>query len=73
MAPIYQKVKETVDSLAKAGGYIYVFDINSVIYYDATQSQDLNPEARKVLGIPEGRTLETLQAELQAQAQAQAQ
>ena len=31
---------------------------------------NLTPEARTALGIPEGRTLETLQAELQAKAQA---
>jgi predicted kinase len=43
-----------------------------VIYVDATQSTDLTVEARKVLGIPEGRTLETLQQELQAQALAEA-
>ena len=31
---------------------------------------DLTQEARVALNIPEGRTLETLQAELQAKAQA---
>ena len=67
MAPIYQKVNETVQDLAKKGGYIYVFDVQSLMYFDATQSVDLTPEARKVLGIPEDRTLESLAAELQAQ------
>ena len=71
MAPIYQKAKEAVDQLAKAGNYIYVFDINSLLYYDESQSTDLTPVARKALNIPEGRTLETLQAELQAQANAE--
>ena len=71
MAPIYQKAKEAVDQLAKAGNYIYVFDINSLLYYDESQSTDLTPAARKALNIPEGRTLETLQAELQAQANAE--
>ena len=69
MAPIYEKALNAVKDLAKAGGYIYVFDVNSLLYYDAAQSTDLTPEARKVLNIPEGRTLESLQAELQAQAQ----
>ena len=69
MAPIYEKAINVVKDLAKAGGYIYVFDVNSLLYYDAAQSTDLTPEARKVLNIPEGRTLESLQAELQAQAQ----
>ena len=71
MAPIYQKAKEAVDQLAKAGNYIYVFDINSLLYYDESQSTDITPAARKALNIPEGRTLETLQAELQAQANAE--
>ena len=69
MAPIYQKAREVVNDLAKKGGYIYVFDVNSILYIDAKQSVDLTPEARKVMGIPAGRTLESLQAELQAQAQ----
>ena len=73
MAPIYQKANETVKSLAKAGGYIYVIDVNTALYIDPEQSVDLTPEARKVLGIAEGRTLESLSQEIQAkQAAAQA-
>lgn len=72
MAPIYEKVNNTIQELAKAGGYVYVFDVSTVIYVDATQSKDLTPDARKALNIAEDRTLESLQAELQAQAAAQA-
>jgi len=73
-APIYQKANETVSAIAKAAGYIYVFDSSSLLYVDDKQSVDITAEARKTLGIAEGRTLESLQAELQAQAQqAQAQ
>lgn len=72
MAPIYEKAQTTVNDLAKKGGYIYVFDITTALYVDPAQSTDITPAARKALGIPEGRTLEQLQAELQAQAQAQA-
>ena len=71
MAPIYQKAQETVEKLAKEGGYIYVFESSQVLYVDPAQSTDLTPAARKALNIPEGRTLETLQAELQAAAQQQ--
>ncbi len=67
MAPIYQKAVDTVQELAKAAGYIYVFDINSLLYVDESQSTDLTADARKVMNIPEDRTLESLQAELQAQ------
>lgn len=72
-APIYEKVNNTIQTLAKEGGYIYVFDASSVLYLDATQSVDITPAARKALNIADGRTLETLQAELAAQQQAQAQ
>lgn len=72
MAPIYQKAQDTVSKLAKDGGYIYVMDQSTFLYFDPAQSTDLTPAARKALGIPEGKTLETLQAELQAQAEAQA-
>ena len=70
MAPIYQKAQEAVSKLAKEGGYVYVFDRQSILFIDDTQSTDLTPAARKDLGIAEDRTLESLQAELQAQAQA---
>jgi len=71
MAPIYQKAQETVQTLAKEQGLIYVIDIQSALYIDDSQSIDLTPAARKALNIPEERTLESLQAELQAKAQAQ--
>jgi outer membrane protein len=67
MAPIYQKVNEVVQDLAKKGGYVYVFDVQSLVYFDPAQSYDLTPDARKVLNIPADRTLESLAAELQAQ------
>ncbi|MBR1887911.1 MAG: hypothetical protein IJ813_05540, partial [Bacteroidales bacterium] len=49
-----------------------LFDSTQALYFDESKVIDLTPEARKALGIAEGRTLEALQAELQAQAQAAA-
>lgn len=72
MAPIYQKAQEAITSIAKAGGYIYVFDAQAVLYIDPAQSVDITPQARKALNIPEGRTFETLQQELAAKAEAAA-
>lgn len=71
MAPIQEKAFQTVEKLAKAGGYIFVFDASQYLFVDKSQSKDLTPDARKALNIPDGRTLESLQQELQAQAQAQ--
>ena len=70
-APIYEKAQNTVSDLAKAKGVALVFEKNSLLYVDPAQGIDLTPEARKALNIPEDRTLEKLQQELQAKAQAQ--
>ena len=72
MAPIYQKAQEVIEKLAKEGGYVFVFDQTSALYIDPAQSTDLTPAARKALNIPDDRTLESLQKELQAKAEAQA-
>ena len=71
MAPIYKKAQEAVNAIAKAKGFIYVFDIQSALYVDPAQSTDITAEARIALNIPEDSTLEALQAQLQAQAQGQ--
>ena len=47
-----------------------MFEKASFLYVDEAQMLDLTPEARTALNIPEGRTLETLQAEMMAKAQA---
>ncbi len=69
-APVMEKAQNTVTELAKAKGLAFVFEQTQMLYIDSAQGVDLTPEARKALNIPEGRTLETLQAELQAKAQA---
>ena len=67
MAPIYEKANTVIQDLAKKGGYVYVFDISTLLYVDDAQSYDLTPDARKALNIPADRTIESLQAELMAQ------
>lgn len=69
-APVMEKLQKTIEAAAKEGGYIYVFDVNSALYIDPAQSTDLTTVLRKTLGIKEGRTIESLQQELQAKAQA---
>ena len=71
MAPIYDKVQETLKKLATEQGITVLFDTISAVYFDPATTVDLTAAARKVLGIKEGRTLQSLQEELQAQAQAQ--
>lgn len=69
-APIIEKATKTIEDLAKAKGIAAVYEKSSFLYVDPAQMIDLTPEARVALNIPEGRTLETLQAELAAKAQA---
>ena len=69
-APIVEKVNNVVSELAKAQGVTAVFEKGSFLYVDEAQMVNLTPEARVALNIPEGRTLETLQAEMMAKAQA---
>ena len=69
-APIQEKVNQVVADLAKAKGLTALFDVSQAIYFDETKVIDITADARKALNIPEGRTLESLQAELQAQAEA---
>ena len=68
--PIVEKAQKVVNELAKAKGVAFVADKANFLYIDEAQAVNLTPEARVKLNIPEGRTLETLQAELQAKAQA---
>ena len=67
MAPIVQKAQDTVSKLAKEGGYIYVFDVNTALYVDENQSTDLTRQARRALNISDDKTLEALTAQQQAQ------
>ena len=69
-APVYEKAEKTVADLAKAKGLAFVFEQTQMLYIDEAQGVNLTPEARAALNIPEGRTIEALQAELQAKAQA---
>jgi outer membrane protein len=72
MTPIYEKARSAIEKIAKANGYAFVFDSSQYVYVDPSQSKDITPEARKALNIPEGRTIESLQKELQAKQEAAA-
>ena len=69
-APIYEKANKAVQEIAKAKKLTALFDATQALYFDENAVVDLTAEARKALGIAEDRTLESLQAELQAQAAA---
>ena len=70
VAPINEKANNAVQEIAKAKGIDVLFDASQAIYFSDTVI-DITADARKALGIPESRTIESLQAELAAQAQQQ--
>ena len=59
-----------MNEIAKAKGLTVLFDASQALYFDESKVIDITADARKALNIPADRTLESLQAELQAQAQA---
>ena len=69
-APIQEKASKAVNEIAKAKGLTVLFDASQALYFDESKVIDITADARKALNIPADRTLESLQAELQAQAQA---
>lgn len=71
MAPIYEKATKTVKQIAKSKGLTVVFESTSVLYLDEATTVDITADARKALNIPADRTLESLQAEIQASLAAQ--
>ncbi len=70
MAPIYKKAQDEVQKIAKSLGVDVLLDSTSALYF-ADSVIDITADARKALGVKEGRTLEQLQQELAAQQQAQ--
>lgn len=49
--PIIEKARAAINDVAKEQGLIYVFEVNGVLYYNATQSTDLMPLVKAKLGI----------------------
>ena len=46
LAPIYEKVKNTIDEVAKAGGYTIILPGNALIYVDADQVMDIASDVK---------------------------
>lgn len=64
MAPVQQKAQDAVNKVAKAGGYVYVFEISQLLYVDDTKSTDITADCKKELGIAATRTIADVQSEL---------
>ena len=51
MAPIYEKVKNTIDEVAKAGGYAAILPGGALVYADPAQVKDIGSEVKAKLGV----------------------
>ncbi len=49
--PIVEKARKAIGEVAKEQGMIYVFEVNSVLYYNTAQSTDLSPLVKTKLGL----------------------
>ena len=49
--PIIEKVTAAINDVAKAQGFIYVYDVRTLIYFDATKSTDVAPLVKTKLGL----------------------
>ena len=49
--PIIEKATKTINDVAKEGGYIYIYDIRTLIYVDTVKSTDIGPLVKAKLGI----------------------
>lgn len=49
--PIVEKVTAAINAVAKDGGFIYIYDARSLIYFDPSKSVDITPLVKTKLGI----------------------
>ncbi len=51
--PIIDKVQKAIKDVAIEGEFIYIFDVNALLYFSETQSIDVTPMIKKKLGFTE--------------------
>jgi outer membrane protein len=49
--PIVEKARKAIGEVAKEQGMLYVFEVNSVLYYNTAQSTDMMPLVKTKLGL----------------------
>jgi outer membrane protein len=48
---IMDKILKAVEAVGQEGGYVYIFDINSLPYYSKTLSEDVTAKVKAKLGL----------------------
>lgn len=49
--PIIEKATKAINTVAKEGGYIYIYDIRTLVYVDTLKSVNIGPLVKTRLGI----------------------
>jgi outer membrane protein len=49
--PIIEKATKAINAVAKEGGFIYVYDVRTLVYVDTTRSVNLGPMVKSKLGL----------------------
>jgi outer membrane protein len=49
--PVVEKARKAIGEVAKEQGMLYVFEVNSVLYYNTAQSTDMMPLVKTKLGL----------------------
>ncbi len=51
LTPISEKVKKAIEDVAEAGGFIYIFDESSLLFFNKAQSIDVTADIKKKLAL----------------------
>jgi len=49
--PIIEKAGKAINNVAKEGGYIYIYDVRTLVYVDTLKSTNIGPQVKARLGI----------------------
>ena len=49
LQPIFAKVRQAIEAVGKAGGYVYIMEVGSVLYINDTLSKDITSEVKSQL------------------------
>lgn len=49
--PIIEKATAAINAVAKEGGFVYIYDVRTLIYFDAVKSTDIGPLVKTRIGV----------------------
>lgn len=49
--PIIEQATQAINAVAKDGGYIYIYDVRTLVYVDTVKSTDISPLVKAKLGV----------------------